>query len=55
MGREHTFFDEEFRGANYDPNDDGTFTRNLVFVAMAFTGDEIDGDRDVSRRGQGRK
>jgi hypothetical protein len=42
MGREHTFFDEEFRGANYDPKDDGTFTRNLVFVAMAFTGDEMD-------------
>lgn len=42
MGRDHTFFDKEFRGSNYDPNDDGTFTRNLVFVAMAFTGEEMD-------------
>ena len=42
MGRDHTFFDEQFRGSNYDPNDDGTFTRNLVFVAMAFTGNEMD-------------
>jgi len=28
--------DREFRGSNYDPDDEGEFEPNLVFVGMAF-------------------
>lgn len=38
--RQHTFMDREFGRYDYDPDDQGDFTPNLVFVAMAFTGQE---------------
>ncbi len=41
MGRKHTFMDEEFRRPDYDPYDQGSFERNLVFIAMPFHGDEM--------------
>ena|SRR5205085_1673746 len=33
--------DREFRGRDYDPDDEGEFTRNLVFVVMPFTGQDM--------------
>ena len=42
MGRKHTYMDEEFRRSDFDPDDDGTFIKNLVFVAMSFSGQEMD-------------
>lgn len=39
MGREHTFMDREFGRADYDPDDDGTFVPDLVFVGMSFRED----------------
>ena len=39
MGRESSYMDEAFRGPKYDPDDQGTFTRNLVFVIMPFSDD----------------
>jgi hypothetical protein len=39
MGRKHTFMDREFRGANYDADDEGEFEPNLVFVMMSFRDD----------------
>jgi len=42
MGRSHTFMDEQFGGANYDPDDHGTFEAGLVFVVMPFSGSEMD-------------
>jgi hypothetical protein len=33
--------DREFGGSDYDPHDQGTFERNLVFVMMPFTGQEM--------------
>jgi hypothetical protein len=41
MGRQHTFMDREFGRPDYDPHDAGDFKRNLVFVIMPFTGEEI--------------
>lgn len=41
MGRKHTFMDREFGGSDYDPDDQGTFERNLVFVIMPFRGQEM--------------
>lgn len=41
MGRSHTFMDEEFGGFDYDPDDQGTFESNMVFVAMPFLGDDV--------------
>jgi hypothetical protein len=41
MGRNHTFMDREFDGADYDPDDQGTFERDLVFVIMPFKGQEM--------------
>jgi len=41
MGRQHTYMDNEFRGANYDPEDRGDFESNLVFAIMPFTGEEM--------------
>lgn len=38
MGRKHTFMDREFGRADYDPDDHGEFTPNLVFVIMPFYG-----------------
>ena len=37
MGRRATFYDEQFRDEEWDSNDPGTFTRDLVFVGMPFT------------------
>jgi len=39
MGRKHTFMDEAFRGRDYDPEDEGKFSRGVVFVIMAFSPD----------------
>lgn len=36
MGRKHTFMDREFNRDDYNPDDQGDFTLNLVFVAMSF-------------------
>lgn len=33
--------DEEFGGFDYDPDDQGTFETNMVFVAMPFFGDDV--------------
>ena len=41
MGRRHTFMDAEFGRQDYDPSDQGSFERDLVFVAMPFQGDEM--------------
>lgn len=42
MGREHTFMDREFGRPDYDPADEGTFEKGLVFVIMPFGGTEMD-------------
>lgn len=39
MSRKHTMMDETFRRSNYDPDDDGDFIPDLVFVIMAFSGE----------------
>jgi hypothetical protein len=41
MGRDHTFSDKEFNTWNYDPEDRGEFEKNLVYVIMSFTGDDM--------------
>lgn len=41
MGRKHTYMDKQFGGLDYDPDDQGTFEQNLVFVAMPFFGDDV--------------
>ena len=41
MGRDHSFADREFGRTNYNPNDRGDFERGLVFIVMAFTGQEM--------------
>ena len=40
--RQSTFYDEQFRENDWDPNDQGDFERDLVFVAMSFVGQEMD-------------
>jgi hypothetical protein len=42
MGRDSTFYDQQFRGNDWDPDDPGDFEKNLVFVAMSFKGQEMD-------------
>lgn len=39
MTRKHTLMDEMFNRDDYEPDDDGDFTPNLVFVIMAFSED----------------
>jgi hypothetical protein len=39
MGRKSTFYDEQLGRPDFDPYDQGTFERNLVFVAMSFNQD----------------
>jgi hypothetical protein len=39
MGRNHTFMDREFATSRYDYSDSGTYTRNLVGIAMPFEGE----------------
>jgi len=36
MGRSHTFMDREFGRNRFNPNDEGSYVPNLVFVGMAF-------------------
>ena len=40
--RKHTFIDTEFNKDDYDPDDDGDYIENLVFVGMPFQGSEMD-------------
>jgi hypothetical protein len=42
MGRDSTFYDQQFRGKDWDEDDPGDFEKDLVFVAMSFTGQEMD-------------
>ena len=42
MGRDQTYYDEQFGRQNHNPDDDGSFIGNLVFVGMAFSGKEMD-------------
>lgn len=42
MGRKSTFYDQQFRGNDWDPEDPGEFEHGLVFVAMSFSGQEMD-------------
>ena len=41
MGRRHTFMDREFGRADFDPDDQGEFQKDLVFVVMPFRGQEM--------------
>lgn len=41
MGRKHTFMDEEFGRPSYDPDDQESFERGLVFVAMPLHDEEM--------------
>ncbi len=36
MGRDHSFMDREFGRNRYDPDDEGEFVPDLVFVGMSF-------------------
>ena len=47
MGRRHTFMDREFGRSDFDPDDQGTFERGLVFVIMPFTSPESAATYDV--------
>jgi hypothetical protein len=42
MGRKSTFMDREFGRSDYDPDDQGVFEKDLVFVIMPFTGPTMD-------------
>lgn len=42
MGRKSTFYDQQFRADDWDPEDPGEFEQGLVFVAMSFSGQEMD-------------
>ena len=42
MGRKHTFYDSTFHRDNFDPDDDGDFEPNLVFLIMPFKGAGMD-------------
>lgn len=42
MGRKSTFYDQQFREDDWDPDDQGDFEHGLVFVAMSFSGKEMD-------------
>lgn len=41
MGRQHTFMDRQFGRPDYDPSDEGSFEKGLVFVIMPFSGTDI--------------
>lgn len=41
MSRSHTFMDREFNRPDFDGEDQGDFEKNLVFVMMPLTGDNI--------------
>lgn len=42
MGRKQTFYDEQFGRPNHDPYDNGIFTRNLVFIGMSISGQDME-------------
>jgi len=42
MGRKHTFYDSTFNRDDFDPDDDGDFEPNLVFLIMPFKGAGMD-------------
>jgi hypothetical protein len=42
MTRRSTFYDQQFRDSDWDPDDTGDFQPGLVFVAMSFSGQEMD-------------
>src|SRR6266566_4540102 len=42
MGRKHTFYDSTFNRDEFDPDDDGDFEPNLVFLIMPFKGAGMD-------------
>ena len=39
--RNHTFMDREFGKTDYDPDDQGSFEKGLVFVVMPFRGQDM--------------
>jgi hypothetical protein len=41
MGRRTTFYDEQFRGDEWNANDPGEFERDLVFVGMPFAHEDM--------------
>ncbi len=41
MGRDSTFYDQQFRSGNWSPDDPGDFEHGLVFVAMSFAGQDM--------------
>jgi hypothetical protein len=41
VGRDHTFMDREFGRPDFDPDDQGDFEKDLVFVVMPFRGQEM--------------
>lgn len=41
MSRKHTFPDSQFNNPDYDPEDEGDFDPNLVFVIMPLSGDDM--------------
>jgi hypothetical protein len=55
MGRKHTFHDKEFRRVDYDPDDAGDFTPDLVFVIMPFAGDDVAAAYLAIREAAGRR
>ena len=38
MTRKSTFYDQQFREDDWDPDDPGDFEENLVFIGMSFVG-----------------
>lgn len=42
MGRKHTFMDAAFHRFDYDPDDEGEYEKNLVFIMMSFKDDMND-------------
>ncbi|OGO38199.1 MAG: hypothetical protein A2W35_08775 [Chloroflexi bacterium RBG_16_57_11] len=41
MGRKSTFYDQQFRGSDWNPDHAGDFQPYLVFIAMSFSGQEM--------------
>ncbi|HHE31924.1 MAG TPA: hypothetical protein ENL07_04690 [Chlorobaculum parvum] len=42
MGRKSTFYDQQFRDDDWNPDDPGEYEHGLVFLAMSFVGQEMD-------------
>ena len=47
MGRDSTFYDQQFKEDDWDPEDQGDFEPNLVFVGMPFDGKGMGNTYDV--------